>query len=396
MPGVVAHHDAAGERRRADLGEVGDPGGGDAHVVEARPAVEVVAVLAVGVEAVVAVAAVDRIAAVAAGQPVVPGVAEQRVVAVPADQEVVAGPAGDQLATAAGGDVVVAVAAAQLDLGHREGAARARDGELDQVVRGAAVDHEPVEVVHRGAEVDGAVDAEVRVQRLEARVQGEAQPVDARRCRDRGRAVRDRAGEAVGGVGVGGDGERGAGESAGGGGEDREDERSAGTGHGSSWVVERGARALRALPSPTAWRGVCSSARRPGKPGRVSALDRLKRAVHAVGLHRITTHPCPGLVEVTLDGVPVAASRRAVVLRETGSPERFYLPRDDVRTDRLTRSATVTHCPFKGDAAYFSLPGAEDAFWTYAAPPDAQARPIAGMLAPDPGRVDVRVGPARN
>ena len=85
------------------------------------------------------------------------------------------------------------------------------------------------------------------------------------------------------------------------------------------------------------------------------------------------------------------APDRAVALGETGLPTRFYLPRDDVQMDLLAPSETTSHCPFKGDATYFSAPGAKDAFWVYESPSEEDALPIAGMLAPWPGRVDVIV-----
>ena len=117
----------------------------------------------------------------------------------------------------------------------------------------------------------------------------------------------------------------------------------------------------------------------------------IKKAAHAVGLHRIRTRPCAGRVRVELGGLVLADSDRAVELDETGAPTRFYLPRDDVRMDLLTPSETTSHCPFKGDASYFTPPGATDAFWVYEAPSEPEAQPIAGMLAPWPGRVDVIV-----
>jgi len=117
----------------------------------------------------------------------------------------------------------------------------------------------------------------------------------------------------------------------------------------------------------------------------------VKRAAHAVGAHRITTSPCARHVRVQHAGQVLAESERAVELHETGLPTRFYLPRDDVRTDLLTPSDTTSHCPFKGDATYFSAPGAADAFWVYDAPSEPDAHPIAAMLAPWPGRVEVHV-----
>jgi uncharacterized protein (DUF427 family) len=58
---------------------------------------------------------------------------------------------------------------------------------------------------------------------------------------------------------------------------------------------------------------------------------------------------------------------------------------------QLTRSDRSTYCPYKGDAAYFSIPvGGErsfDAVWTYEAPYTAVAG-IKDHLAFFPDRVD--------
>jgi uncharacterized protein (DUF427 family) len=121
----------------------------------------------------------------------------------------------------------------------------------------------------------------------------------------------------------------------------------------------------------------------------MDASDTLKKAAHAVGAHRITTRPSSRRVRVESGGQVIAESDRAVELHETGLPTRYYLPREDVRTELLTPSETTSHCPFKGDATYVSAPGAKDAFWVYEAPSETDAQPIAGMLAPWPGRVDV-------
>lgn len=47
---------------------------------------------------------------------------------------------------------------------------------------------------------------------------------------------------------------------------------------------------------------------------------------------------------------------------------RYYLPAEDVRTELLTPSDTRTHCPFKGDASYWSLAEATDLVWAYPEP----------------------------
>ncbi|MGR8008103.1 DUF427 domain-containing protein [Streptomyces hypolithicus] len=73
-------------------------------------------------------------------------------------------------------------------------------------------------------------------------------------------------------------------------------------------------------------------------------------------------------MRVTHGGQVLAESRRPLLLHETGLPVRHYLPPDDVRTDLLTPSDTTTHCPFKGDASYWSLPDAADLVWAYPDP----------------------------
>ena len=111
----------------------------------------------------------------------------------------------------------------------------------------------------------------------------------------------------------------------------------------------------------------------------------------ALTAHRIETRPCTHRVRVEHDGVVLAESDRALELHERGLPVRHYLPREDVRMDLLVPSPTRSHCPFNGDASYWSAPGARDAFWSYERPIDGR-EDIAGLIAPWPGRVDVVTG----
>ncbi|MER5770065.1 DUF427 domain-containing protein [Streptomyces sp. NPDC001985] len=84
--------------------------------------------------------------------------------------------------------------------------------------------------------------------------------------------------------------------------------------------------------------------------------------------HRITIEQSSAHVRVVRNGDVLAESRRPLELRETGCPVRYYLPPEDVRTELLTRSDTHTHCPFKGDADYWSAAGADDLVWAYPDP----------------------------
>ncbi len=120
--------------------------------------------------------------------------------------------------------------------------------------------------------------------------------------------------------------------------------------------------------------------------------DTAKRTAAKAAGHRVEVRPATVRVRVEHDGTVLAESDRALELHEGRIPVRYYLPREDVRTDLLRASETTSHCPFKGDATYFHAPGVEDAFWVYEDPSEEAAEPVRGMLAPWPGRVEVIAG----
>jgi len=105
----------------------------------------------------------------------------------------------------------------------------------------------------------------------------------------------------------------------------------------------------------------------------------------------ITIAPNPNRVIVRLGAAVIADTTRALVMRAPGTPDVQYIPRDDVDMRALIRTELVTHCPYKGDAAYWSIRSArgtvENAVWSYEAPLDRMA-PITGHLAFYADRVD--------
>lgn len=111
--------------------------------------------------------------------------------------------------------------------------------------------------------------------------------------------------------------------------------------------------------------------------------------------HKITIVPADVHVEVRLGGETLADSDRAVRLEETGLPARYYIPRDDVRSDLLRPSAHRTTCPFKGEASYWSVQLGDDLHenlvWSYETP-ITQAAGIKGLLSFYNEKVDLRVG----
>ncbi len=99
--------------------------------------------------------------------------------------------------------------------------------------------------------------------------------------------------------------------------------------------------------------------------------------------HRVDVRPASGRVRITVAGEEIAEAGAHVVLSETGLPNRIYVPRDAVREDLLAPSDHHTHCPYKGDASYWSIEAGgrtlEDAAFTYPRPFDGAGR-IAGLV----------------
>jgi uncharacterized protein (DUF427 family) len=87
--------------------------------------------------------------------------------------------------------------------------------------------------------------------------------------------------------------------------------------------------------------------------------------------HRIVIRPATARVRASCNGEVIADSGETMVMEEGTYPPVYYFPRKDVKMDRLARSDHTTHCPFKGDASYFSVAGGpENAVWSYEAPYD--------------------------
>ena len=112
--------------------------------------------------------------------------------------------------------------------------------------------------------------------------------------------------------------------------------------------------------------------------------------------HPITISRSPTRVRVRFGGDVIADTSEALDLREATYPLVHYIPRDAVQMERLVKTDHSTHCPYKGDASYFSIVGKdgtriENAVWSYETPFPA-VKQIAGYLAFYPNKVEIRAG----
>ena len=107
--------------------------------------------------------------------------------------------------------------------------------------------------------------------------------------------------------------------------------------------------------------------------------------------HPITIEPSAARVRVLFNGAVVADSAHALRLCEARYKPVFYIPRADARMELMERTANATHCPYKGDASYYTIRVgdrlATDAAWSYESPYLTIAQ-ITEHLAFYPDRVD--------
>jgi uncharacterized protein (DUF427 family) len=107
--------------------------------------------------------------------------------------------------------------------------------------------------------------------------------------------------------------------------------------------------------------------------------------------HPITITKHPHRVVVSFAGEVIADTHHALSLQEANYPAVLYIPRADANMRLLRRTTDTTHCPYKGDASYFTIVvrGREsvNAVWSYERPHLAMAE-IDHHLAFYPDRVD--------
>jgi len=88
--------------------------------------------------------------------------------------------------------------------------------------------------------------------------------------------------------------------------------------------------------------------------------------------HRLLFEDHPRRLRALVDGHAVLDSTRGKLLHESNILPRYYLPVEDLEERYLQKSDHTTHCPFKGDAAYWHLEigerRTENAVWHYPEP----------------------------
>lgn len=128
-------------------------------------------------------------------------------------------------------------------------------------------------------------------------------------------------------------------------------------------------------------------------------MARPERLPPAPGQESVWDYPRPPRVEemnqhiqVIVDGVIVADTRRAKRVLETSHPPVYYIPPEDVKLEYFSRDRHATWCEYKGEASYYTLTlngkTIQNIAWFYAEPSPSYTA-IEGHLAFYPSKVDV-------
>ena len=103
--------------------------------------------------------------------------------------------------------------------------------------------------------------------------------------------------------------------------------------------------------------------------------------------HTLYFEPYERRMRAQLDGETVIDTTGGMLLYESNIAPVLYVPTSDVREDLLTRTEHSTHCPFKGDATYWSVGEHENVLWGYEDPIES-ASFLRGFMAPYWDRFD--------
>ncbi len=107
--------------------------------------------------------------------------------------------------------------------------------------------------------------------------------------------------------------------------------------------------------------------------------------------YKVDLIPSPRRLRVVVDGETIADSTAMMLMRETRHLPVYYFPLGDVRLDLMARTDHATHCPYKGEASYWTLKlgerEVENVMWSYERPYDEKPE-LAGYGAFYWDRVD--------
>jgi len=108
--------------------------------------------------------------------------------------------------------------------------------------------------------------------------------------------------------------------------------------------------------------------------------------------HALQIQPAASRMRAAFQGHIIADSDDVMILREGAMAPVAYFPKDDLEMGYFARTERSTHCPFKGDAAYYTVTVGgevlENVAWTYEDPLPGAVQ-VAGRVAFYADRVEI-------
>jgi uncharacterized protein (DUF427 family) len=108
---------------------------------------------------------------------------------------------------------------------------------------------------------------------------------------------------------------------------------------------------------------------------------------------RVTVEPI-GKIHVAAAGQIVAETTRGYVVHEAGLPDRYYVPREDVRAE-LSDGTGAGTCPWKGKWKHLDVRVSDNRIangaWTYYEPTPTAA-PVRDFVAFYESKLEIQVG----
>jgi len=112
--------------------------------------------------------------------------------------------------------------------------------------------------------------------------------------------------------------------------------------------------------------------------------------------YQLAIEPSASHVRVLVGDTVIADTRNALLVSEGRHAPVWYLPMESVDPGVIQATDTSTHCPFKGDASYWSIhtggKALPDVMWSYQTPFD-ECLPLAGHAAFYADQVTIETDP---
>jgi uncharacterized protein (DUF427 family) len=110
--------------------------------------------------------------------------------------------------------------------------------------------------------------------------------------------------------------------------------------------------------------------------------------------HELRYERSEDIITAEFNGTQVGQSSNVLICHESGYPKRYYFPFKDIEQQYVEKTDFQTHCPYKGNASYWTLSvqgkKEENALWGYE-DPSRDALKLRGRVSFYETKVDISI-----